>query len=125
MSVIKSTSEGRRGSSNLNSTGFIMNDKKKLNQYKNIKPILSPMLKSDDPSDIYNLKEINSTLLSLGYKMENLYFLYSKYQYKSLDSAISLMSKNEGFYNHDFMDYNQGSVYYKQGLISKTNTSNS
>lgn len=85
----------------------ITKKEQKFIEYKFIKKKRSTLLKSEKAYQINILKEINYSMIMLGFNIENLYFLHYKFKYKNLDEAISLISKNEGFYNHDFFDINE------------------
>lgn len=84
-----------------------LDQQSKLKEYKNIKKKRYTFLKSDKGYQIRVLKDINHCLISLGFSIENLYFLFLKYQYKSLDHALMFISKNGNFYNHDFADISE------------------
>lgn len=88
----------------------------RLKLYKKIKKFKSVFIHSENPKAIKTLKEINFCLIQLGISMESLYYLYVRYEYKDLDSAIKLIFKGNIFYNHEFFSKKEYSEILKKKM---------
>ena len=77
-------------------------EKHKLSLYKNIRRYKPNIIKTELCEKITSPKEINFTLLKLGFSTKQIYNLSSYYQYKSLEEALDFFNKNEGKFNHEF-----------------------
>lgn len=75
--------------------------------YKQVKKPKPVMLNTEDASQIINIKEINYTLIQMGYSIEQMFYLFSNYQYTNLEVALDLLNKNGSFYNHEFYNESQ------------------
>jgi hypothetical protein len=93
----------------------------KFQEFKHIKKKRSTLLKSEKAYQISVLKEINYSMIILGFKIENLFFLHYKFKYKTLDEAISLISKQDGFYNHDYFDISEFDDIFKHNNLRQSN----
>lgn len=74
----------------------------KLSMYKKIKKSKNILIVTERPKEIVNMKDINFSLLKLGFKIEQLYYLYSFYEYCDLKSALDYFELRNGYYLHEF-----------------------
>lgn len=79
-----------------------MTDQNKLLLYKQIKKYNPVIIITENPNNIISLKQINMTLLKLGYNARRIYNLLSFYNYCSLDEALNFLSTNKSKHNHEY-----------------------